>query len=113
MSVGNKLDELLFNKHVSQKQLAEDLKMSPSTLNNYIRDYREPDIKTLKLIANYFGVTMDYLLEFKLDPKSAPYDMSNADEAELLELYRLLRLEQKEFLLEQTKLLVKLNNKAR
>lgn len=111
MSIGSKIDELLYNKQISQKQMAKDLKISSSTLNNYIRDYREPDVETLKLFANYFGITMDYLLEFQLRPNETSYSMLNMNEQELLSAYRCLKREQQEFLLEQTKLLIKMNDK--
>lgn len=57
------LRTLLEERDISQRQLAQDLNMAPSTMGNYIRDLREPDFETLKRIADYFSVSIDYLLE--------------------------------------------------
>lgn len=57
------LRELLEERDISQKKLANDLKIAASTLGNYIRDHREPDFETLKRIAAYFQVSVDHLLQ--------------------------------------------------
>ena len=111
MSIGSKLEELIFDRDISQKQMADDLNLSPSTLNNYIRDYREPDISTIKILANYFGVTVDYLIEYQPQNTENFNGSLNSNEKELLSIFRCLKLEQQEFLLEQTKIFIKLNCK--
>jgi transcriptional regulator with XRE-family HTH domain len=64
MKLGDILRQLLDEKMLSQKQLAADLHMAPTTLNNYIRNVREADYETLKRFACYFGVSIDYLLDY-------------------------------------------------
>ena len=39
-----------------------DLNMNQNTVSRYENMEREADYKTLILIADYFGVTLDYLL---------------------------------------------------
>lgn len=60
---GNKLRSLREKKKVYQKDLANYLHISPSTIGMYEQGRREPDNITLKLIANYFDVSIDYLLD--------------------------------------------------
>ncbi len=63
MSFGGVLRGLLEARGITQKQLAIDLNLAPSTVGNYVRDQREPDYKTLRVMADYFEVTTDFLLE--------------------------------------------------
>ncbi|WP_169726438.1 helix-turn-helix domain-containing protein [Desulfotruncus alcoholivorax] len=55
---------------LSQRELAKLLKIAPSTLAMYETGRRAPDYATLERMANFFGVSVDYLLdrdERKLD----------------------------------------------
>lgn len=63
MSFGGVLRGLIEARGITQKQLALDLNLAPSTVGNYVRDQREPDYKTLKVMADYFEVSTDFLLE--------------------------------------------------
>ncbi len=103
MKFGEILRELIEENDLTQKQVAKDLNIAPSTLGNYIHDSREPDFNTIKMIANYFKVSIDYLMDYR----SALAD--NKSEDELLRIYRLLPLEQQILLIEQGKLLLRLN----
>lgn len=97
MTFGDVLRQLLEERNVSQRQVAEDMNIAPSTLGNYIRGIREPDYETLKSIANYFNVSIDYLLHFQ------PNQNINDSEADLLQLYRSLNKTQQALYLEQGK----------
>lgn len=55
------LANLRKEKGLTQKQLANDLKLSASTIGNYEQGIRFPDYETLELIADYFNVPMDSL----------------------------------------------------
>jgi len=57
-----RLKELREVKEISQYKLAEILNLSRSVLSNYEQGIREPDFKTVRLLANYFNVSTDYLL---------------------------------------------------
>jgi transcriptional regulator with XRE-family HTH domain len=105
MKFGDVLRELLEDNDITQKQLAADLNVGVTTIGNYIRGLREPDFEMLKLLAAYFNVTTDYLLDFQ---SSTTKDHR---EDELLRLYRSLPIAQKELLIEQGKLLVRHNLK--
>ena len=53
---------LLDEKKISQKDLAEYLKVTRQTVSVYCLGYSSPDYKTLCKIADFFNVSTDYLL---------------------------------------------------
>lgn len=57
-----RLKELRENKKISQLKLAMDLNMNQNTISRYENMEREADYETLIKIADYFHVTLDYLL---------------------------------------------------
>lgn len=59
---GQRLRELRNRRNLSQRELADMIGVSKSSVNMYERDEREPGFKTLGRIADLFGVSTDYLL---------------------------------------------------
>ncbi len=49
-------------RKISQLKLAMDLNMNQNTISRYENMEREADYETLIRFADYFGVTLDYLL---------------------------------------------------
>lgn len=64
-----RLNELRKQKNISQLKLSMDLGLNQNTLSRYETGAREADYKTLILIADYFDVSLDYLLERTDNPK--------------------------------------------
>lgn len=62
---GTRLRELREEAGLSQKQLAERLGITKTTVNRYENDLREPEFATLIEIVRFFGVSADYLLGIK------------------------------------------------
>lgn len=62
MEVGKRITELRATMGIYQKQLADDLQVSVATISNYENSRHIPDPSTLCKIADFFGVTTDYLL---------------------------------------------------
>lgn len=59
----NKILKLLrTSKNVTQDELAKALNISRSAVGMYEKGDREPDYETLETIADYFNVSIDYLL---------------------------------------------------
>ena len=56
-------------KGISQIKLALDLNTSQNTISRYETGEREPGINELIKIADYFDVSVDYLLERTTNPK--------------------------------------------
>ncbi len=57
-----KLKELRKKKNISQLKLALDLNMNQNTISRYENLEREADYETLIAFADYFGVSLDFLL---------------------------------------------------
>lgn len=56
------LKQLRTEKKLTQRQLANLLNLSPSTIAMYETGQRKPDFETLQEIADFFDVSTDYLL---------------------------------------------------
>lgn len=59
---GKRLAELRQKKGLSQYEFAEKIGFSRGQVGNYEQGRREPDYETLNKIANFFKVSVDYLL---------------------------------------------------
>ena len=57
-----RLKELRNERNISQLKLALDLNMNQNTISRYENLEREADYETLLKFADYFGVSLDYLL---------------------------------------------------
>ncbi|MBR6619367.1 MAG: helix-turn-helix domain-containing protein [Clostridia bacterium] len=57
-----KLYELRKSKNISMMQAAKELSLPYTTYVNYEKGVREPSSEILIKIANYFGVSVDYLI---------------------------------------------------
>ena len=62
MNIGDIIAELRIDRDMNQEDLAAILNISRSTLANWEAGNRRIDIETLVVIADYFGVSCDYLL---------------------------------------------------
>ena len=61
-SFGEILTSLREERGIYQKELAAILKVSVGTISNYENNIHFPDQEALLQLADYFGVTVDYLL---------------------------------------------------
>jgi len=66
MKLGEKIRFLREEKGISQQAMADTLSLNRVTVTGYEIGRRTPDIFTLKKIAEYLNVTIDYLLDDKL-----------------------------------------------
>ena len=57
-----KLKELRKEKHLTQEELANQLKIGRVNYCRYEQEQIEPDLQTLIKIADYYNVSLDYLL---------------------------------------------------
>ncbi len=65
-----RLKEVREAKNVSQIKLAIDLGLNQNSISRYENGQREADYKTLIAFADYFNVSVDYLLERTNNPKT-------------------------------------------
>ena len=66
-----RLKDLRKMKKISQLKLALDLNMNQNTISRYENMEREADYETLIQFADYFDVSLDYLLG-RTDKRDAP-----------------------------------------
>ena len=62
MTFGNRLKQARENKGYNQKQFAERLGVTPTRLNYWEKDKREPDVAIIKQIAQSLDVSSDWLI---------------------------------------------------
>ncbi len=86
-------------KGISQQALADAIGVSQPSINKYENHNIEPDIETLRRMADYFDTSVDFIvghtdIRRKLEPTDE-YAL-NASEAALIDGFRALTPEQKE-----------------
>lgn len=112
MEFGERLECLLEEWDLTQRQLSQDLHIAATTLNGYIRGKRQPDYNTLISIAAYFDVSTDYLLGVT-DRRKNLNEMLDVREGNLVGIYRNLLPEHKDIIYEQANFYQKVDAKHR
>lgn len=80
MNIGNKIKTYRESKKMTQKDVAEILEVEPGTISKYESGMIEPNIESIKRLAETFGITIDELLKNE-DEK---FDISKIDILECL-----------------------------
>ena len=78
-------------KQISQQKLAEQIGTNQQNIHRYENGFYEPDIRTLKLLANCFNTSVDYLIgntEIRNKVESVERFDLNEQESCLIERYR-------------------------
>lgn len=94
MSISSILYELRVERGVSQKELAEAIGVSQSTIAKIEVGRNEATASTIRKLASYFNISTDYLLGLeddfgvRVDDKEKKPDTLSAEERRLLEGYR-------------------------
>lgn len=60
-SLGKKLKHLRERSCLKQEDIAQFLNVSRGTISKYESDDREPDINTVKALAKFYNVPLDYI----------------------------------------------------
>ena len=63
MSIGNKIKEYRELNKMTQKDIAEILEVEPGTISKYESGIIEPNIESLKRLAEIFNITVDELIK--------------------------------------------------
>ena len=110
----DRLKELRIESGILQRELADYLKVSRVTINQYESGNRSPDDEIKKKIAKYFNVSLDYLmgvsdvrnpyindkdldevdkflLELKKEAEKEGLEFDETSPQELIETYKLLK----------------------
>lgn len=75
--LGNRIRELRKNANLTQKELADKLNISEQSVAHYESNRRSPDPTMLQKIANFFEVTVDYLIGNDLSEKLIKQEEEN------------------------------------
>lgn len=94
MNFGDRILQLRNQNNVSQPELAAVLHVGRTTISNYETNYSKPDIETLVKIADYFNVSIDYLLGHS----NEKYRELENDEQNVLAYYSRLDDEDKNYI---------------
>lgn len=62
MNIGERIAQLRKSRSMSQFQLAKMLNIATSTLGMYETNKRKPNMEMLEKLADFFGVSVDFLL---------------------------------------------------
>lgn len=81
MSFGQRLKQARKEAKKTQDQVAKILGLDYSTISKYENNHSQPDNETLTKLADYFGVSVDYLLgrtdvDFIVKEENTHYDKS-------------------------------------
>lgn len=77
-------------RRMSQQRLAIELNVTQAMISKYELGLSEPDITTIRRLAEVFGVSADYLLEISDDKTSiSSYGLSEAEKNVLFGFKRL------------------------
>ncbi|HIY60883.1 MAG TPA: helix-turn-helix domain-containing protein [Candidatus Eisenbergiella pullistercoris] len=106
MDFGERLRQLLQENNISQRQLSREIKIAPTTLSGYVNGYREPNFLTLAMLADYFQVSVDYLIGYSDSPCRAQAS-GDRDADRLLYYYEKLAPNTRKLLLDEARLLQK------
>ncbi len=72
MGIGEMIEKLRRERHLVQKELAAAMNVSVGTISNYENGVHFPDLPMVHKLADFFGVSTDYLLgrtEFRGDAR--------------------------------------------
>ncbi|MBO9605745.1 MAG: helix-turn-helix transcriptional regulator [Paenibacillaceae bacterium] len=69
MKHGNRIAHLRDERRLTQEELAVRVGITRAALSHYENNRREPDYATIQKIADYFKVTVDYLLGRSSEPQ--------------------------------------------
>lgn len=83
--LGDVIKALRDEKKIQQRDLASFLEVKPSTVSNWENNSRRPDFEHLKKIADFFDVSIDFLLERTTIKKMFQFENSNGNFQMLVE----------------------------
>lgn len=86
----DRLRKLRGERHLNQQRLAIELNVTQAAISKYELGVSEPDIAMLKNTANFFHVSVDYLIGFSDVPSQCISSDIPAEDAKPMNKYRQL-----------------------
>ena len=84
MGFGSKLKLYRENRKLTQKEVAEVLGVEPATVSKYESGANEPNIESLKCLAELFEVSLDELLSDEIEDEKNKFDITQINVLEVL-----------------------------
>lgn len=81
LTIGDRLKIARDKKGVKQTRVSDDTGINNKTLSGYERNVSEPDLDTIKILAEYYNISLDFLLG-KTD-KITPYAETPEDNKDI------------------------------
>ena len=97
MKMGARIQELLNERNLTQREMGEYLHLEANTINGYIHNRRSPDFETASHIAKYFNTSLDYLAGIS-NVRHCQNTSLTVEELTLLNNFRLLDNRHQKFL---------------
>lgn len=94
MTFIDRVEKLLADTGTSKKKMLNDLSLGINTFSNWKNRGTVPGGETLNKLADYFGVSVDYLLGNTAEPSSVPAPSLSEDEIKLRALISKMSPEQ-------------------
>lgn len=91
-TLGNRLRELRSSKRLTQRTVGLEIGLSMQAINDIEHDRRATTADKLILLADFFGVSIDYLVG-RSDEPAQPYQMAptlSTEESAHITVYRML-----------------------
>ena len=76
-------EQLLQKHNITAYKVAKETGVTQTALSNWKSGRSTPTTKTLKKIADYFGVTVDYLMTGKEEQKKKTVELTARDERDI------------------------------
>ena len=90
------LRKLRLSKGISQQQLADVIGTTQQSINKYENHSTEPDIDTLVKLADYFEISIDYLVGHTSSKNASPMEELTLTHKEIVFLKDFRKLSKKE-----------------
>ena len=94
-----RIRELREQRHLNQEGLAQRINVSQSTVSAYETGERTPDLDTLINLADFFDVSIDYLVGRSASKRHlSQSDLNTAEQEHLVSYRRLTEIQQQRLL---------------
>ena len=78
-NLANSLKDLIAKNKISARTLAKETGLSISTISDVLNG-RSPSLKNLQILSDYFGVTLDFLVNGKRDNKIIQFEQDDFED---------------------------------
>lgn len=106
MEIGSRLAELRRNHNLSQKKFSELLNISSGAVGMWETDKRKPDLDMIVVLADFYNVSVDYLLcresSYPLFSSNTSFSLS-AQEKKIFKTFRQLNEDNQDILIGKAK----------